>query len=97
MVVEGDTLFHARSCKNCHGADAKGAKNGPDLTAGHFLHANGTYEDFIRIITNGLPKDSIKVASHPFAMAPRGGARPAPLTDTEIRSVAAYVYSLNHR
>src|SRR5438874_8044345 len=38
MVAEGDSLFHARSCKNCHGPDAKGRTNGPDLTSGKVMH-----------------------------------------------------------
>ena len=55
MVAEGDSLFHARSCRNCHGPDAKGRTNGPDLTSGKFLHVNGSYDDFVRIITDRRP------------------------------------------
>jgi mono/diheme cytochrome c family protein len=97
MVTTGDSIFHARACARCHGADAKGAANGPDLTTSTHMHVNGTYEDFVRLITSGVPADSIKDPSHKFAMQPRGGARPAPLTDQEIRDVAAYVYSLSHK
>ena len=97
MVAEGDSLFHARSCKNCHGPDAKGRTNGPDLTSGKFIHVNGTYADFIRIITSGVPADQIKDPSHTLAMRPRGGGQPPLLTDDQIKSVAAYVYSLNHK
>jgi mono/diheme cytochrome c family protein len=96
MVAQGDSLFHSRSCRNCHGADAHGAANGPNLTTGKFMHVDGSYAGFVRIITSGVPADSIQDKSHRFAMAPRGGARPAPLTDDEIKSIAAYVYSLNH-
>jgi mono/diheme cytochrome c family protein len=96
MVAQGDTIFHARTCARCHGADAKGATNGPDLTTSTHMHVNGSYDSFVRIITDGVPKDSIKVATHPFPMPARGGARPAPMTDPEIRAVAAYVYSLSH-
>jgi mono/diheme cytochrome c family protein len=97
MVAEGDSLFHARSCRNCHGPDAKGRQNGPDLTSGTFMHVNGSYADFVRIITSGVPADSIKDKSHTLAMNPRGGGRPPLLTDDQIKSVAAYVYSLNHK
>jgi mono/diheme cytochrome c family protein len=97
MVTQGDSIYHARSCARCHGADAKGATNGPDLTTATHTHVNGSYDDFVRIITDGVPKDSLKVATHPFPMPARGGPRPAPLTDPEIRSVAAYVYSLSHK
>jgi mono/diheme cytochrome c family protein len=95
MVQHGDSLFHARSCVKCHGNDAHGAKNAPSLMGPTFLHVNGTYGDFVRIITSGVPKDSIKVPTHPFAMQPRGGNQ-NPMTDEEIRAVAAYVYSLSH-
>ena len=97
MVAEGDSLFHARSCRNCHGADAKGRQNGPDLTSGKFLHVNGSYEDFVRIITTGVPAEAIKDKSHTLPMNPRGGGRPPLLTDDQIRAVAAYVYTLSHK
>jgi mono/diheme cytochrome c family protein len=96
MVAMGDSIFHARSCVRCHGADAKGATNGPDLTSGKFLHVNGTVEDFVRIITSGVPAESIKVKTHPFPMRARGGQAPA-LTDDEVKSIAAFLYSLNHK
>jgi mono/diheme cytochrome c family protein len=97
MVTRGDSIFHARACANCHGADAKGRANGPDLTTGKFIHVNGSYDDFVRLITTGVPADSISDKSRRFAMAPRGGARPAPLSDDDIKAVAAYVYSLSHK
>jgi mono/diheme cytochrome c family protein len=96
MVAQGDSIFHSRACARCHGADAKGAQNGPNLTTGKFLHVDGSMNDFVRIITSGVPADSIKDKTHTFPMSPRGGPRPAPLTDDQIRSVAAYVYALNH-
>jgi mono/diheme cytochrome c family protein len=97
MVATGDSIFHARSCRNCHGMDAKGATNGPDLTSGKFMHVDGSYDSFVQIITTGVAKTDIKDPAHPNAMPARGGARPALLTDDQIREVAAYVYSLNHK
>ena len=96
MVAEGDSLFHKASCVRCHGADAKGAQNGPNLTGPTFLHVNGTYPDFVRLITSGVPADSIKDSSHRFPMRPRGGGQ-HPLTDDQVKAVAAYVYSLSHK
>src|SRR4051812_25375655 len=95
MVAEGDSIFHARGCKNCHGADAKGAANGPNLTTGKFLHVDGSYQGFVDIITTGVPADKIKDPAHRIPMAPLGG-RPTPLSADQIKAVAAYVYSLNH-
>ena len=77
--------------------DAKGRTNGPDLTSGKFMHVNGSYEDFVRIITSGVPAEQIKDKTHTLAMNPRGGGRPPLLTDDQIKAVAAYVYSLNHK
>ena len=96
MIAEGDSLFHSSGCVRCHGADAKGAQNGPDLTVSTNMHVNGTYEDFVRLITSGVPRDSILDKSHRFAMQPRGGNQ-NPLTDEQVRAVAAYVYSLSHK
>jgi mono/diheme cytochrome c family protein len=96
MIAQGDSIFHAKSCVRCHGADAKGAKNGPDLTASTHLQADGSYAGFVKIITDGVPADAIKDKSHQFAMRPRGGQAPL-LTDDEVKAVAAYVYSLSHK
>jgi mono/diheme cytochrome c family protein len=96
MVAEGDSIFHNRSCRNCHGMDAKGSRGGPNLTSGEFMHVSGSYDDFVKIITTGVPADQIQDPSHHNPMPPRGGGRPAPLTDDQIRAVAAYIYSLNH-
>jgi mono/diheme cytochrome c family protein len=95
MISTGDSLFHARNCKNCHGQDAKGAKNGPDLTTGQFTHMSGSYDDIVKLITTGVPLTEIKDPSHTIAMRPGGGGNP-PLTDDQIRAVAAYVYSISH-
>jgi mono/diheme cytochrome c family protein len=97
MVAQGDSLFHARSCRNCHGMDAKGSRGGPDLTSGDFMHVSGSYEDFVKIITTGIPREEIKDSTHHNPMPARGGGRPAPLTDDQIKDVAAYVYSLSHK
>ncbi|HET7374836.1 MAG TPA: c-type cytochrome, partial [Gemmatimonadaceae bacterium] len=70
MITLGDSLFHAASCVRCHGADAKGAQNGPSLMGPTFMHVNGTYEDYVRLIMSGVPADSIKDKSHRFAMRP---------------------------
>jgi len=95
-IALGDSLFHASSCTRCHGADAKGAQNGPNLTTATHIHVNGTYEDFVRLITSGVPKDSVQDKSRRFGMQPRGGTQ-KPLNDEQIRAVAAYVYSLSHQ
>ena len=94
MVTMGDSLFHASSCVRCHGPDAKGRQNGPDLTSGHFMHLPmGSYAEIVNIITTGVPADSIKDPSHRLPMRARGGNN---LTDDQIKAIAAYVYKLSH-
>jgi mono/diheme cytochrome c family protein len=95
-IALGDSLFHASSCTRCHGADAKGAQNGPNLTTTTHMHVNGTYDDFVRLITSGVPKDSVQDKTHRFGMQPRGSNQ-NPLNDEQVRAVAAYVYSLSHK
>ena len=41
-------------------------------------------------MTTGVPKPK----EHPAPMPPKGGA---PLTDDQVKAVAAYVYSLSHK
>ncbi len=98
MITLGDSIFHAASCQRCHGPDAKGARNGPSLLGPTFLHikGTGTYSDFLNVIMSGVPADSIKDKSHQIAMRPRGGGQ-TPLTDDQVKAVAAYVYSLSHK
>src|SRR5262249_50660073 len=98
LVTLGDSLYHAASCRRCHGADAKGAQNGPNLTGPTFLHIKGTgsYQDSVNVIMSGAPADSIKDKSHTLPMRPKGGGQ-TPLTDDQVKAVAAYVYSLSHK
>jgi mono/diheme cytochrome c family protein len=98
MITLGDSIFHAATCVRCHGADAKGRPNGPSLLGPTYLHIRGTgsYNDFVNIIMSGVPADSIKDSSHRLAMRPRGGGN-TPLTDDQVKAVAAYVYSLSHK
>ena len=92
LIDEGHAAFNGASCKRCHGMDGVGAANAPSLVAGKWLQSTGDYKDIVRIITNGVPKADIKVASHPFGMRPRGGSD---LTDPVIASIAAYVWSIS--
>lgn len=93
LIATGDSLFAARSCQRCHGAKGSGGRNGPDLTVGPWLHGGRDYSNLVRIVTNGVPRDSIKETTRPFPMNPRGG-QPV-LTDPEIKAISAYVWSIS--
>ena len=94
MVAQGDSIFHAASCKGCHGDDAMGTVKAPNLTIGKWSQlATGSYDEIVQLVTTGVPKDKVKLAGAPYGMNPRGG-RPV-LTDEQIKAVAAYVYTLS--
>jgi mono/diheme cytochrome c family protein len=96
MVTVGDSIFHKASCQRCHGMDAKGTERGPNLTDTEWAQIDGTYPEIVRIITEGVPKEKVKMPGAPFAMRARGGVNPA-LTDEQVRQLAAYVFTISHR
>jgi len=93
LVALGDSIFHGQvggaACTACHGPDAKGTPVGPNLTDKEWLNTDGTYEGIVKTVTTGVPQPK----KAPAPMPPKGGAT---LTDAQVRSVAAYVYSLSH-
>jgi cbb3-type cytochrome c oxidase subunit III len=89
MVTEGETIFKgAGICFTCHGQDAKGVPGlGADLTDDEWLHADGTYDKIVATIFSGTTSETGAV------MPPKGGP---PLTDEQVKAVAAYVWSLSN-
>jgi cytochrome c oxidase cbb3-type subunit 3 len=94
MIAQGDSIFHARACRRCHGPRGQGTVNGPVLADTVWLHIGGSYAEIVQLITRGVSREELRDTSRPFDMQPRGG-RNNPLTDEQIRLVAAYVYSLS--
>ena len=94
MIAEGKTLFEtaANNCTRCHNADAKGNNRGPNLTDSVWVQIDGSYPEIVRIINEGVPAAKIK-GSYQFPMAPKGRAT---LTDAQVGSIAAYIWSLSH-
>lgn len=94
QIALGDSIFHGQvgggTCSACHGQDAKGTAVAPDLTDNQWLNGDGSYQFIVNTITNGVPKPK----QHPAPMPPKGGA---PLTDDQVKAVAAYEYSLSHK
>ncbi len=93
QLALGDRIFHGAAengtCGGCHGSDAKGTPEGPNLT--------GT-----KIWSDGSPRWSGKRRSRRACRSPRNypGAMPAKggasLTDADVTAVAAYVWALGH-
>jgi mono/diheme cytochrome c family protein len=92
-IAEGKTLFEGAPCARCHGMAATGAANGPNLADQTWVQIDGSYDSIVKIIKSGVPLASIK-GTYPRAMRPLGGAT---LTDAQVNSVAAYIYSLSHK
>jgi mono/diheme cytochrome c family protein len=94
QIALGDSIFHGQvgggTCTACHGQDAKGTAIAPDLTDSKWINGDGSYQFLVNTITNGVPKPK----EHPAPMPPKGGA---PLTDDQVKAVAAYEYSLSHK
>jgi mono/diheme cytochrome c family protein len=95
MLAMGDSLFNNGSCMRCHGRAGVGAQNAPNLTDAQWLQISGTFDEIVKVITNGVPATAIKDTTHRRAMNPRGG--PMNLTDPQVRAVAAYVFRLSHK
>lgn len=87
----GHRLF-GDNCAACHGQDAKGRANFPDLTDNDWLWGDGGPNAIAETLRVGIN------AAHDetrFAQMPAFG-RDQLLTSAEVRLVAAYVYSLSH-
>jgi glucose/arabinose dehydrogenase/mono/diheme cytochrome c family protein len=78
------------TCSGCHGSDGKGSTVGPDLTGGNWQWGNGSLAAIAATIDKGV----VKPKHADGAMPPRGGA---PLSDTDVKAVAAYVWALSHQ
>jgi glucose/arabinose dehydrogenase/cytochrome c5 len=78
------------TCGGCHGGDAKGTPVGPDLTAGTWSWSDGSSAGIASTIGTGVPRPK----KYPGAMPPKGGA---PLSDSDVQAVAAYVWAMGHR
>ncbi len=90
MVSSGESTFKTGICIACHGADATGTPNAPNLTDALWINTDGTYEGIKTVIKTGVaaPKQ------HPTPMPPMGGAQ---LTEQQISEIAAYIYSISHK
>jgi glucose/arabinose dehydrogenase len=93
QVALGDRIFHGEAeggtCTGCHGSDAKGSPQAPSLVDGKWLHTDGSLQRITRTIMDGVPKPK----NFSVPMPPRGGA---PLTDSGVAAVAAYVWAISH-
>ena len=89
MVTSGRQIYTGPAdCSTCHGSDGRGSPLGPNLTDREWLNIDGSYDAIVRVITTGVPNPR----QHSQSMPPKGGSN---ITDEQVRSVAAYVYSIS--
>ncbi len=94
QLARGDGIFHGEvdygTCAGCHGSNAKGSPEGPDLTTPKKIWSDGSLAGLEKTITDGVPKPQ----NYPGVMPAKGGA---PLTEADVVAVAAYVWALSHQ
>ena len=89
QVDEGKQIFHGPgACFGCHGQNAAGGPLAPPLNDNTWLHIDGSLEAITQIITAGVPQPK----QFPAPMPPKGGAS---INDAQVRSVAAYIFSIS--
>ena len=90
MAEEGQEIFNGNTgiCFTCHLREGTGGPLAPNLTDDVWLNIDGEYESIVDVIMTGVPQP----VEHPGLMQPRAGM---PLTDEQVRSLAAYVFTLS--
>lgn len=89
-MVEAGAQQFGTVCAACHGAGGAGTGAGPQLSDAEWLNIDGSYDEIVAVITNGVaaPKQ------FPAPMPARGGG---PFNDEQVRQLAAYVFALSHQ
>jgi mono/diheme cytochrome c family protein len=91
MVAQGETLYGSTgNCFTCHAPNAVGTPLAPGINDTNWIHIDGSFEELVRIINDGVPQP----AQYPAAMPARGGAA---LSEEQVRQIAAYVYSISRQ
>ena len=97
-IAAGKLLFDKGVCINCHGPGGGGTTNAPPLNDKTWLHGEGNFNQIRDIVINGFSASDL-VGGYGRAMPKRGepsrGARVL-LTDDQVTSVAAYIWSISH-
>jgi mono/diheme cytochrome c family protein len=89
MVAQGEELFNrGATCFTCHGSAGVGGPLAPALNEDDWIHVDGSFESLVQIIDVGVAAPQ----QYPAPMPARGGS---PLTDEQVREIAAYVYAIS--
>lgn len=94
QIALGSRIFHGEAkqgtCATCHGSNAEGLPIGPELVKKDWLWSDGSLKGIEATITAGVAQPK----AHPGMMPPKGGR---PLSQDEVKALAAYIYALNHQ
>ena len=92
MVTEGQQIYAgAGLCATCHGPIGEGFI-GPSLIDAEWMNGEGTYDQLVVAITDGVAQADVKNAMG-MMMPPRGGSS---ITDDQVKALAAYVWKLSN-
>jgi mono/diheme cytochrome c family protein len=90
-ALRAQEVFHGTgNCSACHGVAGVGTDSGPPLAQGVWLHGPDSYEGILERVVHGIPRS---YSTRDIAMPMRGWNN---LSDTQVRDVAAYVWSISH-
>jgi mono/diheme cytochrome c family protein len=89
MVVEGQRLY-GTVCTACHGAGGTGSPAGPPLNDQDWIHIDGSFQQLVAIIQNGVPN----AVRYPGMMPPLGGGNFSP---DQVEAMAAYLLALSNQ
>ena len=93
MIRTGSELFSEGSCVRCHGEGGTGGNRAPDLTDTQWVQNDGSLGGIQETIFSGVRRKDFVDPDRPFEMNPQGGMA---LDRAELRSIAAYVWSLSN-
>lgn len=90
-IVRGDSIYHGKgACFACHGLEGEGRPAAGDALTVSLNWAQYEWRSIDSLIDAGIPQP---LTRSPIAMPPKGGR--SDLTDSEVRSVAAYVWAIS--
>jgi mono/diheme cytochrome c family protein len=89
-IALGRTLYTGKgNCATCHGEEGSGTPEGASLTSGPWKVGSGSYEGIIHVVRHS----GIAARGRDGDPLPMRG--PTLLSPDEVRSVAAYVWSIS--
>jgi mono/diheme cytochrome c family protein len=90
-LVRGDSIYHGKgACFACHGLEGEGRPAAGDALTVSLNWAQYDWRSIDSLIDAGIPQP---LTRSPIAMPPKGGR--SDLTDSEVRSVAAYIWAIS--